>query len=103
MKIIWQKSALKSFKQIADYIKSKFGNTSKGKFVKTVEESDVLLSLNPEMGPIDPYFSDRNYTFRYLIVAQGSRLVYRIDGDTIYVVAFWDCRCDPEAQAKKIK
>ena len=43
------------------------------------------------------------YTFRYLIVAQGSRLVYRIDGNTIYVVAFWDCRCDPEAQAKKVK
>ena len=55
------------------------------------------------MGLIDPLFSDRSETYRSIIVGNRNKLVYYIKNNTIQIVAFWDCRCDPEAQAKKIK
>lgn len=32
-----------------------------------------------------------------------NKLVYRIDDDTIRVVAFWDTRMEPEEQAARVE
>jgi hypothetical protein len=30
-------------------------------------------------------------------------MVYRVEDDTIYIVAFWDTRSEPERQAELVK
>jgi hypothetical protein len=32
-----------------------------------------------------------------------NKMVYRVDGDIIYIVAFWDTRKEPKEQANQIK
>lgn len=34
---------------------------------------------------------------------QLDKIVYRIDGDIIYIVAFWDVRRDPGTLANEVK
>ena len=103
MKIIWQTNAKASFQQIARYIKRYFGIKAKRNFAEEVLLQSNLLLQFPNMGKIDPLFDDRTDTYRSIIINGLSKLVYRINGDVINVVAFWDCRCEPVAQAKKVK
>jgi len=103
MKVIWQDDAKKSLRQISRYIGSKFGNTAKLEFVKTVDEYNTMLSQMPYLFAIEPLFDDRSETYRSVLIANRSRLVYRVDGDVVNVVAFWDCRSNTKNKAKKVK
>jgi hypothetical protein len=42
-------------------------------------------------------------TYRSIIINGLNKLVYRIDGEIIYVVGFWDTRMDGSSQAEKVK
>ena len=46
---------------------------------------------------------DRTIAYRSVIVNGLSKMVYYIKDDTIRIVAFWDTRQEPEAQAAKLK
>ena len=103
MRCIWQKPARQSVIDIVAYIIFYYGTNAKKKFFAAVNRTIKLLSKQPNMGLIDPLFSDRSETYRSIIVGNRNKLVYYINNNTIQIVAFWDCRCDPEAQVKKIK
>ena len=103
MVVEWTKYAEKQRDKIANYISRTFTEKQMQSFIRKVWQSTNLLRHNPYMGHIDPLFADRPISYRSLIVANKNKLVYHIVGEIIYVDAFWDCRCDPEAQAKKIK
>ena len=40
---------------------------------------------------------------RYIVVDGLSKMVYRVEDDVIYIAAMWDCRREPETQAKQVK
>lgn len=103
MKLYWRIAARQSYFKIAAFIKLNFGRSARDHFVETVKEWTDLLCKHPEMGAIDPLFADRPETYRYVIIANRSRMVYRIIENSIFVLAFWDCRRDPESQAKKVE
>ena len=103
MKIIWQTSAKEGRKQIATYIRQRFGVKSVRKFMQEVDKAAQILMRSPNIGQIDPLFADRPTIYRYIIVNSLSKLVYRIDGDIIHIVAFWDTRMEPEEQAARVK
>lgn len=62
-----------------------------------------MLSQMPYLFAIEPLFDDRPETYRSVLIANRSRLVYRVDGDVVNVVAFWDCLRNTKNKAKKIK
>jgi len=66
-------------------------------------KTESLLLDNPHSGKTDPLFTERTYLYRSVVINGLSKLVYRVDGESIYVVAFWDTRQEPEAQAGKLK
>lgn len=103
MNIIWLKNAKEGRRQVADYIRRQFGVKRVKIFRQEVGETVQLLSRSPNMGQIDPLFSDRPFTYRSVIINGLSKMVYRIDGETIHIVAFWDTRMEPEAQAAQVK
>ena len=53
----------------------------------------------PNIGTIDPLFSDRTEVYRSVIIDGLSKMVYFIKEDTIYIAAFWDCRQEPEIKS----
>ncbi len=103
MKIIWLSDARKGLLSIGKYIQKEFGVQRRLKFTEQVRKTESLLLDNPHSGKIDPLFTERTYLYRSVVINGLSKLVYRVDGESIYVVAFWDTRQEPEAQAGKLK
>lgn len=100
MKVIWLDDALNSYHQIIDYLAIKFDSKTARKLDDRVSRVEVALCNFPDLGKIDPLFENKN--IRSVIVLQN-KLVYRVEDDTIYILAFWDCRRDSVAQAKKVE
>jgi len=103
MKIIWQTIAKEGRHQVATYIRRKFGIKREKEFRQEVGQVIQLILQNPNIGPIDPLFVDRPEAYRYMIINGLSKIVYRINNDTIHIVGFWDCRQEPTTQAAQIK
>lgn len=63
---------------------------------EAIKASKRLISW-PNMGRIDPEFSDLNRTVRSFVILGGIyRLIYFMIGDRLYIARLWDCRQDPE-------
>ena len=103
MRVIWHPQAKEVRDQIANYISRQFGRKSKIRFLQEVRETTHLLKSSPDIGSIDPLFANRSKTYRSVIIHGLSKMVYYIDGDTIYIAAFWDTRREPNAQAAQVK
>ena len=103
MKIAWKNNAKAEYFKIARYINEHFCLKAKFAFVDEVNSYKQLIKSNPEIGRVDPLFKDRAETYRSVIINGLNKLVYRVDGDTIYIVGFWDTRMDDEDQASQVK
>jgi hypothetical protein len=67
--------------------------------MQKVRDIKQLLTINPYLGPVEPYLLDLPSTYRSVVVAHLNKIVYRIENERIEVVDFWDCRREPEKQA----
>jgi len=101
MTVTWDSEARKNFRHVSRYIRDKFGVKAQQRFVKEVDDLALLLIANPNLGFIDSLFDGRSKTYRSVVINGLSKLVYLVEDDTIYVVAFWDTRREPKSQASK--
>ena len=101
MKIKWVPEAKAPYRQVARYINTKFGRKARQEFMQRVKDTESLIKRSPNIGHIDPLYSDRAVAYRSVIINNLNKLVYRIDDDIIYIAAFWDTRREPKAQAKQ--
>ena len=97
-RVIWLPLAKEGKKQVANYIRRQFGLKRKMAFMQEVDQTVRMLINQPNIGPIDPLYNDRAITYRSVIINGLNKLVYRIDGDIIYIVDFWDTRREPTKQ-----
>ncbi len=103
MRVEWTDYADMRRDQVADYIRDYFGAKYKNCFIKEVRKITKMLRRSPNIGSIDPLFADRSVAYRSIIINGLSKMVYRIDDDTIYIVGFWDTRQEPAVQAAQVK
>ena len=103
MKVIWQTPAKEGRSQVAAYIRKEFGTKRKRKFMQEVNDMVEKLRRSPYIGQIDPLFEAHAATYRSVIVNGLNKMVYRVDDDSIYIMAFWDTRMEPEEQAARVK
>ena len=71
-------------------------------FRQQVADAVNMLSRSPGIGQIDPLFANHSATYRSIIINGLNKMVYRVDGNTIHIVAFWDTRMEPETQAENV-
>ena len=102
MRVKWAENAKEGRDQIADYIRRQFGNNRRIAFLQEVRYTINLLKRNPYIGHNDPLFAHHVTTYRSMIINGLSKFAYSIDNETIYIVAFWDTRMEPEEQAAKV-
>ena len=102
-KVVWLKSAEKDMLRTADYISEEFGSTTKRNFLRATFHTAMLLSKNPNMGPIEPLLDDRAITYRSVLVNGINKIVYRIKGDAVEISAFWDMRREPQFLINQVK
>ncbi|MBO7545742.1 MAG: type II toxin-antitoxin system RelE/ParE family toxin [Paludibacteraceae bacterium] len=103
MRVIWQSNADRQRDQIAEYIRQEFGARRRRQFLKEVRQMTQKLKRSPCIGQIDPLFEDRSVTYRSVIINGLNKLVYRVNDETIHIVAFWDTRMEPEEQAASVR
>ena len=99
MRVIWQEPAKVGRRQVAAYIRKEFGTKRAKKFKQEVDDTVKQLMRSPNIGQIDPLFDDRPQAYRSVIINGLNKLVYRVDDDTIHIVAFWDTRREPTDEA----
>jgi addiction module RelE/StbE family toxin len=56
------------------------------------------LAQFPEMAPLEPLLESSHQNYRSLTVKRNYKVVYRVDGETVYISAVWDCRMSPAKQ-----
>ena len=103
MKSIITDVAKQQIRQIAKYIRKEFGKTRRDEFMQELRQTRRLIESNPTIGPVDPLFVDCVVMYRSYVMNHLNKIVYRIDGDTIYIVALWDVRRDPGTLANEVK
>ncbi len=103
MKIKWDPEAKSAMRQVAHYINMRFGRKARQGFLQRVKDTEKLIKSSPNIGQIDPLYVDRPETYRSIIIYGLNKLIYRIEGEIIFIAAFWDTRQEPEAQAEKTK
>ena len=103
MKVEWTDYAKGQKQQIANYIRRRFGVRHVADFNKDVRQSVQMIIRHPNIGIIDPNFPDCPKAYRSIIINGLSKMVYRVAGETIHIVAFWDTRREPQTQAQQVK
>lgn len=103
MRVRWNDQSKKELRKTAHYIKKVFGEKAREDFLQEVRHTNALLANNPHMGPAEPFLSDLPSKYRSIVVRHHNKIVYRIVDDHIEVVAFWDTRREPNAQAQQVK
>lgn len=103
MRIIWHSQAKKGRRQVAEYIRKRFGIQRVKIFRQDVDQIAKTLMQYPNLGPIDPLFNDRPVTYRSVVINGLSKMVYRVDDEDIHIVGFWDTRREPKQQAEQVK
>lgn len=105
MRVVQTDSAKQQILDTARYIRREFGKKSKESFLQKVRETRRLLADNPYLGPVEPLLAERAQSYRSVVVGSLNKMVYYIEEDekVIYVVAFWDCRREPDTLASQVK
>lgn len=57
------------------------------------------------VGSMEPLLSNRPMAYRSVVINKLNKMIYYISNtdDVIYIVDFWDTRCEPNAQAAQVK
>ena len=103
MEIIWAEEAFRAWEKTMDYIIQEFGNRAAEKFHKKTEEWQDILCSSPLIGKKESLLKNRSRSYRSIVISKHNKLVYYIEGETIFIVDFWDTRREPLQQTKKIE
>lgn len=90
LEIKWSKRADKKFDKILDYLIKKWGDRVTKNFVKKVYDFLDILSEFPEIGSIE----NKEKGIRGFTIVKKINIFYRIKGDTIILLDFFDNRQD---------
>ena len=101
MRVEWDSHASSERKEVATYIRKKFGIRRARMFKEEVDQTVEMLRRSPGIGQIDPLFEGRAETYRSVIINGLNKMVYYVKGDTLRITSFWDTRREPKNQASQ--
>ncbi|MBS1486348.1 MAG: type II toxin-antitoxin system RelE/ParE family toxin [Bacteroidetes bacterium] len=90
--IIWTKRSLIRFNLIIDYLQSEWGHLATQNFINKSYHILDLISLYPELGSIE----NQEKNIRGFLITKHNRLFYRVEGNRIILLNFFDTRSGPE-------
>ena len=98
MKIIWLTEARSHMRAAFSYGKQVFGLRVAIRFRDKVKNSSYRLSTHPYLGMKELALSDKDKSYRSLVVHSHYKLIYWVDEeqDTVFIAALWDTRRNPD-------
>ena len=103
MRVIWDDDASEKLVNALEYGRNTFGERVMKKFYTRILDYEKLLQSNPGMGKKEPLLEKEPEGYRSLVVHPNYKLVYYVNGDTIYIVDLWDTRREPATQSSATK
>jgi len=91
LKIVWSKRAYQKFDQITSYIQAKWGEKPTREFISKVFDFLEILSEYPELGSLE----NKENNIRGFTIVRQVTIFYRISGDRIVIVLFFDNKQSP--------
>jgi plasmid stabilization system protein ParE len=92
LKIVWSKRASFKFDQIISYLIDEWGEKSAKQFIGRVFDFLEILSEFPEIGSVE----NKEKNIRGFTIVKQVNIYYRIKGDTIILILFFDNRQNPK-------
>jgi plasmid stabilization system protein ParE len=92
LKIVWSKRASFKFDQIISYLIDEWGEKSAKQFISRVFDFLEILSEFPEIGSVE----NKEKNIRGFTIVKQVNIYYRIKGDTIILILFFDNRQNPK-------
>lgn len=96
----WSADATDSLNIIMEYLFSNFGITSVINLQNEIDRSVTTLITNPMAGKKELILEGKQFDYRSIVVNSVNKLVYRIEGNILYIVDIWDMRRSTENLAK---
>lgn len=103
MKVIWLPLAKKQLRIVVAYIHKEFGPSVKNSFLREVHNANTLIGRNPQIGKVEPLLDELPDLYRSFVISRMDKIVYYVVENHIEVVAFWDCRREPERLVSEVK
>jgi plasmid stabilization system protein ParE len=91
-KIIWNKTAQRSFDQIMNYLQDEISRNTAEKFFHLVYHRVGQLTNQPYIGRP----TKKTKTVRQINIDKHRKMYYRIEGRTLIISDFFDVRQDPD-------
>lgn len=92
MRVLWTKKAIAGWQEVADYILAEFGDRAMQTFLEHSEGAEETISLLPNIGSVEWSDTQEGVVYRYVTINRRSKMLYYVDGDTIFIADFWDVR-----------
>ena len=95
MTVIWHPEATLTAAQTAEYIRLRDGELACADFIDAIDEVIRTLQTFPESYQEERLFKKNPLHFRSATIQHLNKIIYRIDGEMVYIVDFWDTRMRP--------
>lgn len=95
MRVTWNQKALDQLDDILEYGRQEFGvRTARQLFIR-IMSYEPLLAANPKLGKTEPLLANRKRAYRSIVAHRNFKLIYYVEGDTVYIANLWDTRREP--------
>jgi plasmid stabilization system protein ParE len=91
-KIVWTKTAFKTFQDIADYLEKQWSLKIAKNFVANTEKKLEQIKENPE----SCIASNKDKTIRKATITKHNSMFYRVKENALIILAFFDNRKNPK-------
>ena len=92
-KIIWTPEAEKTYDAIIDYLQEHWGEKEIVNFIKRTNSVVMHIKKHPML-----YRSSGKEDVREALITKHNLLLYRVAGNIIYLLLFWDTRKNPASK-----
>lgn len=93
MKIVWSIDAQNDYHENIGYLLREWSENSAMNFIEEVESVLEIIKSQPDLYPFCEYNS-----IRRAVVRKQITLFYKVEGDTIFLVRFWNNYQDPKSR-----
>jgi plasmid stabilization system protein ParE len=94
-KVQWTSNAKEDLLNIVDYIKKDSLNAARKAYVQ-IKEKAQSINLFPLRGRVVPELQKEGITIYSVLIIEPWRIMYKIENDTVYIMAIFDSRQDIE-------
>ena len=102
MRVLWSESAKTSLADVLDYTLEHFGPRQVTVLTRQIKSTIAKIETFPESSPIEYLLKDAPFQYRSALVIKQIKIVYRLEGDAIYITFVWNVLQSPKNVLSKL-